>query len=86
MPYNFVPPLKDIYLTTTIFMKTKPLGTEMNNVACSRLGNMLHLEIKKGKEAMKASDLQKYLGGAASCTKRPTMATKGCGQLTSNYT
>ena len=24
--------------------------TEMNNVACSRLGNMLHLDIQKGKE------------------------------------
>ena len=38
-----------------IFSKTEPLGKETNNVACSRLGRMLHPEIQKGKEAMKTS-------------------------------
>ena len=38
-----------------IFMRPEPLGTKMKNVACSRLGTMLHLEIQKGKEAMKKS-------------------------------
>ena len=38
-----------------IFRKPEPLGTWINNVVCSRLGNMLHQDIKKGKEAMKAS-------------------------------
>ena len=58
----------------------------MNNVACSRLGKMLHLEIKKGKEAAKMSKFQKDLGGTASCMKRLAIATKGCVQLTSNDT
>ena len=58
----------------------------MNNLACYRLGTMLHLEIKKGKEAMKASTFQKDTGGTAACTKRLLMATKRCGQLTSNDT
>ena len=38
-----------------IFGKPEPLGTEMKNVACSRLGMMLHMDIQKEKEAMKTS-------------------------------
>ena len=38
-----------------IFRNTDPLRTEMNNVACSRLVTILHLDIKKGKEATKTS-------------------------------
>ena len=55
----------------------------MKNVACSRLGTMLHLEIQKGKEAMKKLTFQSELGGTAACMKRLAIATKGCGQLTS---
>ena len=58
----------------------------MKNIACSRLGSMFHLEIKKGKEAMKTLEFQKYLGGNAACMKIISTATKGCGQLTSNDT
>ena len=58
----------------------------MKNVACSRLGKMLHLEIQKGKEAMKTSKFQKDIGGTTACMKRLAIATKGCGQLTSNDT
>ena len=47
---------------------------------------MLKLEIQKGKEAMKTSKFKKYLGGTTACMKRLAIATKGCGQLTSNYT
>ena len=47
---------------------------------------MLHLEIQKGKEAMNKSTFQIELGGTASCMKRLAIATKGCGQLTSNDT
>ena len=35
---------------------------------------------------MKASEFQKYLGGTNACMKRLSISTKGCGQLTSNYT
>ena len=47
---------------------------------------MLHLNIQMGKEAMKTSELQKYLGGTIACMKRLPISTKGCGQLTSNDT
>ena len=55
----------------------------MKNVACSRLGTMLHLYIQKGKEAMKTSEFQKDLGDTGVRMKRLAMATKGCGELTS---
>ena len=58
----------------------------MKNVVCSRLGTMLHLDIQKGKEAMKKSTFQSELGGTSECMKRLSIATKGCGQLTSNDT
>ena len=58
----------------------------MNNVTCSRLGTMLHLDIQKGEEAMKTSSFQKYLGVTAVCMRRLSMDTKGCGQLKSNDT
>ena len=58
----------------------------MKNVACYRLGTTLHLEIQKGKEAMKTSIFQKYIGGTAAYMKRLLMSTKGCVQLTSNDT
>ena len=58
----------------------------MKNVACSRLGMMLHLEIQNGKEAMKTSKFQKDLGGTTMSIKRLSIATKECGQLTSNDT
>ena len=50
---------------------------EINNVACSRLGTMLHLDIQKEKESMKTSGFQKYIGGNASCMNTLMMATKG---------
>ena len=58
----------------------------MKNVACYRLGTMLHLEIQMDKEAMEKLTFQKYLGGTEELMKRLIMATKGCGQLTSNET
>ena len=63
-------PKGDLPHYSYIFRKPDSLGTEMKNVACSRWGTMLHLEIQKGKEAM----------------KRLAVATKGCGKLTSNDT
>ena len=63
-----------------------PLGTETKNVACSRLGAMFHLETQKRKEAMKTSYFIKYLVGTSACMKILSIATKGCGQLTSNDT
>ena len=58
----------------------------MKNIACSRLGTMLHLEIQTGKEAMKILEFQKDLGGTAACTERLLIGTNVCGQLTSNDT
>ena len=45
---------------------------------------MSHLDIQKGKEAMNTSKFQKYLIGTVLCTERLAIASKGCGQLTSN--
>ena len=47
---------------------------------------MLYLEIQKGKEAMKTSKFQKDIGGTTACMKILDIATKGCGQMTSNDT
>ena len=47
---------------------------------------MLHLEIQNGKEAIKTSEFHKYLGDTDECMKILSVATKGCGQLTSNDT
>ena len=58
----------------------------MKNVSCSRLGNTLYQDIKKGKEAMKTSNFQNVLEGTTACIKRLAIATKGCSQLTSNDT
>ena len=69
-----------------IFRKPEPLGTEIKNVAFSRLGTMLHLEIQKGKEDTKASNFQQETGGTSGCIKRLIMDTKGCNQLMSNDT
>ena len=55
-------------------------------MACSRLGTMLYLEIQKEKEDMKTPEFQKSLGETAACMKRLSVATKGCGKLTSNDT
>ena len=52
------------------------MGTEMKNVACSRLGTMLHLDIQNGEEAMKKLTFQSELGGTAACMKRLAIATK----------
>ena len=58
----------------------------MKNEACSRLGTMLHLEIRKGEEAMKTLEFQKDLRGINACMKRLSITNKGYGQLTSNDT
>ena len=79
-------PKGDLPHYSYIFRKPEPLKTEIKNMACSRLGTMLHLEIQKGKEAMKKSTFQSELGGTDVCMKRLAIATKGCGQLTSNDT
>ena len=58
----------------------------MNNVACSRLGAMLHLDIQKGEGGIKTSKFHKYIGGTTECMRRLAIATKECGQLKSNDT
>ena len=82
----FTTPKGDLPHYYYIFRKTEPLGIEMKNVVCSRLGTMLHLDIQNGKEAMKTSGFKKYLGGNAVCIKRLLIATKWCGKMKSNDT
>ena len=47
---------------------------------------MLHLDIQKGKDAMKTYIFQIDILVTAEFMNRPMMATKGCGQLTLNNT
>ena len=77
-------PKRDLQHYSYIFSNMDPLGTEMKNVYCSRLGTMLHLETQKGIESMKTSNFQKYVGGTAVCIKILMMNTKGYFKLTSN--
>ena len=72
----FSTPEVDLPHYSNIFRKPEPLGIEMKNVSCSRLGTMLHLDIQKGKEDMKTSIFQKYIGGTTACMKRLAVATK----------
>ena len=83
--FSIIPKL-DLPNYSYIFRNPEPLGTKMNNVACSMFSTMLYLEIQKGKEAMKTSEFQKYLGGTTACMRILAMATKWCGQLISNDT
>ena len=46
----------------------------------------MHLEIQKGKEAIKTSQFQTDLGGTAALMRRLDISTKGCVQMTSNDT
>ena len=64
-----------------VFGNLEPLGTELNNAACSRLGTMLYLEIQNRKEVMKASYFLQQIRGTADCIKITIKDTKGCGQL-----
>ena len=74
-------PKGDLPHHSYIFRSLEILGTCVNNVACSRLGTMLYLDIQKGKEDMKTSTFQKYIEGNIACIKRLMMAPKGCAQL-----
>ena len=38
-----------------IFSNSEPFGTELNNVSCYKLGNILYLEIQNSKEAKNTS-------------------------------
>ena len=77
-------PKGDLPHYSYIFGKLETLGTDMRNVVCSKLETMLRLEIQKGKEAMKTSNFKKDIVGTTVCMKILCIATKGCGQLTSN--
>ena len=66
----FSTPKGDLTHYSYMFRKLEPLGTDTKNMDCSRLVTMLHLEIKKGEDDMKTSDVQKYLKETAFCMKR----------------
>ena len=55
-------------------------------MASSCLGDILHLNIQKGKDDMKASKFQHDIKGTSAYMKRLMMDTKSCSQLTSNDT
>ena len=45
-----------------IFRNLEPLGTEFKTVACSVTGDLLFIEVQRGKEGMKDSRYQKEIG------------------------
>ena len=71
----------DLPYYSYIFRKPESFGTEMNNVAYSRLGTMLYLDIKKGKEATKKVKFKQLIRGTAYFTKRKMMAKNGVSSL-----
>ena len=48
-----------------IFSNMEPLGAELKNPVCSRLGTMLYLDIQKGNYAMKSFYYTQDIGGSA---------------------
>ena len=50
------------------------------------LGTMLYLDIKQVKDVMTSLDFQDYIGGTAALVEIVMKTTKGCIQLSSNYT
>ena len=66
----FTTPKGDLPHYSFIFRNMGPLGTEMKDLACSRFGTMLHLDIQKGKEYKKTSNFQNDIGGTTTCMKR----------------
>ena len=63
-----------------ILRKMEPLGIEFKTVACYVTGELLLIEVQRGKEGMKHNKYQKELGATEACTKRMTEETKGIGQ------
>ena len=59
---------------------------DLKNVKCCRLGTMSYLEIQKRNYSMKISLFKPVIVGTTACAKKTMKATKGCGQLSSNYT
>ena len=59
--------------------KTEPPGTQFKTVACSVIGDLLLIEVKRGKEGMKYSKHHQHLGETAACTNIIMVATKGVG-------
>ena len=70
----------DLPKLSYILRKPDPLGKYFNKVACSITGDLLLIEVKRGKEGTNHSNYQKDLGSTADCTKRMSEATKGMGQ------
>ena len=48
-----------------ILSNIQPLGTDLMNVVCSRIVNILYLDIQKDKEEMKSSEFKQVIGGTA---------------------
>ena len=60
-----------------ILRNPEPLGTEFKTVACYVTGDLILIELNRGKEGTKNRKYQKELGATAACTKRMTESTKG---------
>lgn len=68
-----------------ILRKPQPLGTEFKSVACGVTGCMLHIEIQKGKDAMRIAEHSNAYGVTSACSLRLLNATVQSGQLPLNH-
>lgn len=64
--------------------KPKPLGTEFKVAACSVTKCILHLEIQRGKDPMRAAEGSSEHGGTAACSLRLVKGSKNSGQINVN--
>ena len=52
-----------VQLITVQLITVQLITVQINNVACSRLGNMLHLEIKRGRRLQRHKNFNMKLEG-----------------------
>ena len=63
-----------------IFHKPYPLRTQFKTVACYVSGDLLFIELQRGKQGINHSKYQQGIGATASCIKITLEATRGIGQ------
>lgn len=74
------PPPGNLPNISFINRKPEPLGTEFKVVACGKTGILIHLELQRGKAAMREAEFASNLLKTAACTARLIKHTVGCGR------
>ena len=77
-------PKGDIPHYSHIFKNPDPLGVDLNNAVCYRLGTVLYLDIHKVRQSIKIQKFQQEIGGTTACMKIIMGGKKGCSKLFSD--